>query len=179
MSIINDTHSKSTWLLSRIEALRHKGTKKDYGSLFCSGDKKHEKKSTALAISIFIICLGFLLPALSAQDTTRIIAVSAKEASDLIDKHNGDNDFAILDIRTPGEFQSGHLPKSILIDFYSKSFVDQLSRLDKEKTFLIYCRTGNRSTQSLEIFKKLKFQKVYHMASGISAWKSEGFSVVK
>ena len=138
-----------------------------------------QKKLLIYAILIFIICIGFVLPSLSVQDSTRIIAVSAKEAANLIDKHNGDKDFAILDIRTPGEFQSGHLPKSIPIDFYSKTFVDQLSRLDKEKTFLIYCRTGNRSTKSLEIFKKLKFQKVYHMASGISAWKSEGFTVVK
>ena len=138
-----------------------------------------KKKLIAYAIPIFIICLGFVFSSLSAQDSTRIIAVSAKEAAGLIDEHNGDNDFAILDIRTPGEFQSGHLPKSIPIDFYSNTFADQLSRLDKGKTFLIYCRTGNRSTKSLEIFKKLKFQKIYHMASGISAWKSEGFTVVK
>ena len=138
-----------------------------------------KNKHIAYAIPIFIICIGFLIPSLSAQDSTRIIAVSAKEAADLIDKHNGDDEFAILDIRTPGEFQSGHLAKSIPIDFYSQTFADQLNRLDKTKTYLVYCRTGNRSTKSLELFKKLKYQKVYHMASGISAWKSEGFTVVK
>ena len=138
-----------------------------------------KKKPITYAIPIFIIYLGFVLPSLSAQDSTRIIAVSAKEAADLIDKHNGDSDFAILDIRTPGEFQSGHLQSAILIDFYSQTFADRLSRLDKEKKFLIYCRSGNRSTRSLEIFKKLKFQKIYHMANGISTWKSEGFPVVK
>jgi len=138
-----------------------------------------KKKRIAFAIPIFLICLGFVLPAQSAQDNTRIIAVSAKEAADLIEKHRRDRDFAILDIRTPGEFQSGHLAKSIPIDFYSQTFADQLNRLDKTKTYLVYCRTGNRSTKSLKLFKKLKFQKVYHMASGISAWKSEGFTVVK
>ena len=138
-----------------------------------------KQKLITYAIPIFIICLGFILPPLSAQDSTRIIAVSAKEAADIVDKHNGDSDFAILDIRTPGEFQSGHLQSAILIDFYSQTFADRLSRLDKEKKFLIYCRSGNRSTRSLEIFKKLKFQKIYHMANGISTWKSEGFPVVK
>jgi rhodanese-related sulfurtransferase len=137
------------------------------------------KKHILYAIPIFIICLGFILPSLSAQDSTRIIAVSAKEAADLIDKHDGDSDFAVLDIRTPGEFQAGHLKNAILIDFYSQTFADQLSRLDKEKKFLIYCRSGNRSARSLEIFKKLKFQKIYHMANGISTWNSEGFPVVK
>ena len=131
------------------------------------------------AITIIILYFWFVLPSLSSQDSTHILTVSAKEAADLIDKYNGDSGFAVLDIRTPGEFQSGHLPGAILIDLYSQTFVDQLSRLDKEKTFLIYCRTGNRSTKSLEIFKKLKFQKVYHMSTGIRAWQSEGFGVVK
>ena len=138
-----------------------------------------KKKLIIFAIPIFIICLGFILPSLSAQDSTRILTVSAKEAADLIDKHNGDSNFAILDIRTPGEFQSGHLQSAILIDFYSQTFVDRLRQLDKGKKFLIYCRTGNRSARSLEIFRKLQFQKVYHMANGISTWYSEGFPVVK
>lgn len=138
-----------------------------------------KKKLLIYAIPMFIICLAFILPSLSDRNGTGIIAVSAKEAADIIDKHNGDKDFAILDIRTPGEFQAGHLAKSILIDFYSQTFADQLNRLDKTKSYLVYCRTGNRSTKSLELFKKLKFQKVYHMASGISAWKSEGFAVVR
>ena len=138
-----------------------------------------KKKLITYAIPICIICLGFIFPSLGAQDSTRIIAVSAKEAADLIDKNVGDSDFAILDIRTPGEFQSGHLQSAILIDFYSQTFVDRLRQLDKGEKFLIYCRTGNRSARSLEIFRKLQFQKVYHMANGISNWNSEGFPVVK
>ena len=138
-----------------------------------------KKKLITYAIPVFIICLGFVLPSLRAQDSTRIIAVSAKEAADLIDKHNGDSDFAILDIRTPGEFQSGHLQSAILIDFYSQTFADQLSRLDKKKTYLVYCRTGNRSTSSLSLFKKLKFEKIYQMSNGISGWKSQDLPVTK
>ena len=138
-----------------------------------------KKKLITYAIPIFIICLGFVLPPLSAQDSIRIIAVSAKEAADLIDKHNGDRDFSILDLRTPGEFQSGHLPEAILVDFYSQTFVDQLNRLDKKKAYLVYCRTGNRSTSSLNLFKKLKFEKIYHMSTGISGWKSQDLPVIK
>jgi len=138
-----------------------------------------KKKLFAVAMPVVVIWLGLVVTALGDQDSTRVIAVSAKEAADLIDKHIGDNEFAILDIRTPREFQSGHLAKSIPIDFYSQTFAGQLNRLDKTKTYLVYCRTGNRSTKSLELFKKLKFRKIYHMASGISAWKSEGFTVVR
>lgn len=138
-----------------------------------------KKKLVMYAVPIFIVCLGFVFPALSVRDSTRITAVSAKEAANLIDKHNGDPDFAILDIRTPGEFQSGHLPNAILIDYYSQEFTDKLSRLDKEKTYLVYCRTGNRSTRSLELFNKLKFQKIYHLSTGIRGWQLEDLPVTK
>jgi len=138
-----------------------------------------KKSLITYAIPIFIICLGLLSPSLSAQDSTHVTAVSAKEAADLIDKHGGDNTFAILDIRTPGEFQSGHLPDAILVDFYSQAFADQLNRLDKKKTYLVYCRTGNRSTSALSLFKKLKFEKIYHMSAGISGWKSQDLPVIK
>ena len=137
------------------------------------------KKLTIYAIPIFILCFGFVFPAFGVQDSTRIIAVSPNEAAKLIDKHDGAPDFAILDIRTPGEFQAGHLPNAILIDFYSQAFSDKLSRLDKKKSYLVYCRTGNRSTRSLALFNKLKFEKVYHLSTGIRGWQSEGLPVTK
>ena len=138
-----------------------------------------KKKSVVFTILIVVICLAFVLTSQSDPDGKHITAVSAKEAADLIAKYDQAGEFVILDIRTPGEFKSGHLANSVLIDFYSPTFAEQLSRLDKEKTYLIYCRSGNRSSNSLDIFKKLKFQKVYHMASGIRAWHSEGFPIVK
>jgi len=66
-----------------------------------------------------------------------------------------------------------------MIDFYSRAFAEEINHLDKGKTYLIYCRSGNRSTRSLELFQKLKFQKIYHLSSGINGWKSEGLLVVQ
>jgi len=97
----------------------------------------------------------------------------------LIEKHNGDSDFVILDVRTPGEYQSGHIKDSIMIDFYSNSFMDEIGRLDKEKSYLVYCRSGNRSARSMSLFKKLEFQKIYHLSSGINGWNSEGLPLVQ
>ena len=138
-----------------------------------------KKKFFAIAILLIIVCLGFVWTSQSDQDKDHITAVSAKEAADLIEMHRGNSEFVILDIRTPAEYNSGHLANSVLIDFYSSTFADQLSQLDKEKAYLIYCRTGNRSSKSMEIFNKLKFQNIYHMASGIRGWAARGFSIVK
>ena len=138
-----------------------------------------DRKLATTSIAALIICLCFVFPYSSVQGKTHITEISAKEAANLIEKRKGDSNFVILDIRTPREFKSGHLSNAVLIDFYSRAFAEKLSRLDKKKAYLIYCRTGNRSTQSLVLFDKLKFEKIYHMANGIRGWQSEGFPVTK
>ena len=138
-----------------------------------------QKKLTAFGIILLVTFLAFILLSPSAQSDQQFTVVSPKEASALIETHKEDSDFVILDIRTPGEYQSGHIKNSIMIDFYSKTFAEEVNRLDKGKTYLIHCRSGNRSTRSMGLFKKLKFQKIYHLSSGINGWNSEGLPLVK
>jgi len=138
-----------------------------------------QKKLTGYAVLLFILLFGFVLPSCNAQQEQNITALSAKEASSLIEKHKGDSDFVILDIRTPGEYQSGHLKNAVMVDYYSKSFADEIGRLDKEKSYLVYCRSGNRSARAMDLFKKLQFQKIYHLSSGINSWNSDGLPLVK
>jgi rhodanese-related sulfurtransferase len=138
-----------------------------------------QRKLTGYIILLFIILFGFILPSCQAKQEQNITALSPKEASNLIEKHKGDFDFVILDIRTPGEYQSGHLQNAVMIDFYSKSFADKIGHLDKEKSYLVYCRSGNRSARSMDLFRKLRFQKVYHLSTGINGWNSEGLPLVK
>jgi len=138
-----------------------------------------QTKRTGFTILLFIILFGFILPSCQAQQDQNITALSPKEASKLIETRTGDSDFIILDIRTPGEYQSGHLKDAAMIDYYSKSFVDEIGRLDRKKSYLVYCRSGNRSARSMDLFKKLEFQKIYHLSSGINGWKSEGLPLVK
>ncbi|MBW1698412.1 MAG: rhodanese-like domain-containing protein [Deltaproteobacteria bacterium] len=138
------------------------------------------KKKIIACVSVFwILIFGFVFKSFSSQDDKNIVTISPRAASDLITQKKGDSDFVILDIRTPAEFNAGHIPNSILIDFYSKTFAEKIQQLDRTKTYLVYCRSGNRSRRSLELFKKLKFRKVYHMDSGIIGWKSEGLPIIK
>ena len=138
-----------------------------------------QKKLTTFGIILTVTFLAFILLSPSAQSDQQFTVVSPKEASALIEKNEGNSDFVILDIRTPGEYQSGHIENSIMIDFYSKTFAEEVNRLDKGKTYLIHCRSGNRSTRSMELFKKLQFQKIFHLSSGINGWNSEGLPLVK
>jgi rhodanese-related sulfurtransferase len=108
-----------------------------------------------------------------------IKTITTEEAYNAI-KDNKDNDnFVILDIRTPGEYATGHLENSVPIDFYSDTFAEDLNKLDKTKTYLVYCRSGNRSTNSLKVFSKLGFSRVLNMAGGIRGWLAADYPVVQ
>jgi rhodanese-related sulfurtransferase len=73
----------------------------------------------------------------------------------------------VFDIRTPGEFNQRHIKGAVNIDFYSPDFVNELNKLDKNEPIMMHCRSGNRSAQSLAIFQKLGFKKIYHLNYGI------------
>ena len=85
----------------------------------------------------------------------------------------------LLDIRTPNEFKTGHIQGALLLDYYSRDYVDRLKALDRTKTYLIYCRSGNRSGKSLAIFDKLGFRRVYNLDSGVISWSREKYPLVR
>ena len=94
-------------------------------------------------------------------------------------EENAENpDFVILDVRRPEEFNTEHIEDAINVDFYSESFREHLDSLDKEKTYLIYCRTANRTGQTVPIMQELGFTQVYHMLGGITDWKAQGFETM-
>ena len=66
--------------------------------------------------------------------------VTPKDAFTLLQVRRGDKDFVVLDVRTPGEFAEGHLENAINLDYYSDTFKEDLKKLDKSKTYLVYCR---------------------------------------
>ena len=80
----------------------------------------------------------------------------------------------VLDVRTTEEFAGGHIAGARNLDFHAADFEQQLARLDRAKTYLVHCASGGRSGQSLEAFKKLKFESVYHLDGGFNAWKRAG-----
>lgn len=91
-------------------------------------------------------------------------------ANDFSQKFKEDVNGALLDIRTPSEYNDGHIPKSTLMNIYDPSFVDELQKLDKTKNYYLYCRSGNRSYHAGQLMKKLGFNNVYNLSSGILGW---------
>ena len=83
-----------------------------------------------------------------------------------------------LDVRTPGEFAEGHLKGARLIDFQSGNFENEISILDKNATYAVYCRSGNRSGQAVKVMRDAGFTKVFNMNGGVIDWANAGLPLV-
>jgi rhodanese-related sulfurtransferase len=106
---------------------------------------------------------------------TQIIAdINTEQALTLIQDNQDNPDFVILDVRTPAEFDSGHIENAINLDYNSETFSDELNNLDKDKTYLVYCGVGRRSAGARDIMKELNFMTAYNMLGGINQWKQDG-----
>ena len=110
-------------------------------------------------------------------DTQIIENITPQEAFTLIQDNEGNMDFVIIDVRTPEEFDSGHIENAANIDFNSMTFRDDIDKLDKDKIYIVYCRTGFLSGQALDIMEELGFNEVYKPSGGIEAWIDAGLPV--
>lgn len=79
----------------------------------------------------------------------------------------------LVDVRTPGEFASGHLAGAVNIDFYSPDFEKQLGKLSKENPVFVYCKVGGRSEDAAKILRKNGFNVVYELQGGIMKWTAQ------
>lgn len=75
----------------------------------------------------------------------------------------------LLDVRTPGEYGSGNIKGAKNINYMSASFRADVQKLDKNKAYFLYCRSGNRSSQACGVMEQMGYT-VYNLAGGIGAW---------
>lgn len=83
----------------------------------------------------------------------------------------------ILDVRTPWEYEQGHLPEARLIPVQSlQNRVDELEE-HKNRDILVYCRSGNRSTVASKLLIDEGFNRIYNLRYGILEWEQKGYSL--
>lgn len=133
------------------------------------------RSNVYISIGLFV---SLLLAPILAMAEPPPQDISARTAAALIQENQSNPDFIILDIRTPREFGAGHIEGARNIDFYAQSFAKEFRSLDREKTYLIYCRSGNRTKQLMGAVEKMHFKQVFHMRSGLVDWVGQGFELV-
>jgi rhodanese-related sulfurtransferase len=132
------------------------------------------RKRGSYIIATGILCASLLVAITvsginETNNQTFLASVSSAEFSTYLNTHP-----TIIDVRTAEEFKEGHLPGAINIDFYNPNFKENLSKLDQNKEFAIYCRSGNRSGQTLAIMSDLGFKNVRDLSGGIKDWVASG-----
>jgi rhodanese-related sulfurtransferase len=83
-----------------------------------------------------------------------------------------------LDVRTPGEFMGGFIKGAQNIDFQSGNFENEIVALDKNATYAVYCRSGNRSGQAVKVMHDAGFHNVYNLNGGVIDWTNAGLPLV-
>ena len=96
--------------------------------------------------------------------------ISIEEAYNWINSANAPT---LIDVRTPAEYADGHLAGSTMIDYKDSSFDTEIDKLDKDATYLIYCRSGNRSGKAVHKMIGMGFTDVTNMEGGYNAWSSK------
>lgn len=84
------------------------------------------------------------------------------------------DDVQIVDVRTPEEYKEGYIYGSQNIDFNSPTFDEDITRLDKTKPVVLYCKSGGRSAKCSKKLKEAGFVKIYDLNGGITQWKFNG-----
>lgn len=124
---------------------------------------------------IFIVSVAALSPAFGQKNTKtgKMVKehvyqnVNAEVAKTLMFNQA---DMVVLDVRTPEEFAAGSIQDAMNINYNADDFNQQIEALDKSKTYLVYCRSGARSSKAVEIMKANGFHYLYHLEGGYLAW---------
>ena len=84
----------------------------------------------------------------------------------------------VLDVRTSGEFESGHIANSVNIDVEAGSFENEIANLDKNARYAVYCHSGRRSGIAAELMEKNGFKEIHNLKDGIISWQAAGYPLV-
>ena len=124
---------------------------------------------------MLLSALGFCT-ACSASDGSKVEVLEPKV---FIEMANSDTTAVILDVRRPDEFANGHLAEAVNLDWLNEDvFAKGMSRLDKSRTYYIYCRSGRRSNAAAVKMQAEGF-KVFDMKGGYLKWAEQGFPTVR
>jgi rhodanese-related sulfurtransferase len=98
---------------------------------------------------------------------TEVRLITSEEMQSILELE----DVQLVDVRTAEEFAIEHIPNAQNIDFRSPTFDKDITKLDKSKPVVLYCKSGGRSSKCVKKMEDAGFKKIYELDGGISKWK--------
>ncbi|WP_452227828.1 rhodanese-like domain-containing protein [Lacinutrix sp. MEBiC02404] len=111
-------------------------------------------------ISIFFITT---LLGLNSTESSVITVLSSEDFKGQTENLN----VQLIDVRTPREYETGHISEAINIDFYANNFSLEFNKLNKDQAVYIYCRSGRRSSKASKKLEAMGFTEIYDLKGGI------------
>lgn len=125
------------------------------------------KTKLILFISLFMLSMGGFSQTVE-KDSIQVLSIEKFEKM-MSKKKN-----RLVDVRTPEEVSEGQIAGALNINFLGENFASEIQNLNKNKTYLLYCRSGARTRKAADQMQKAGFKKVYMLEGGITAWKEAG-----
>lgn len=141
---------------------------------FLNGTAKLITKNMKNYFLFLTICFCFLFNCKETKSQNSQL-ISVQEMQELLSLNN----IQLIDIRTPSEYNDGHVPNAQNIDFWNPNFDDNIEKLDKSKPILVYCKSGGRSAKCVSKLIAKGFEKIYDLKGGFLQWKSKMKEVQK
>lgn len=125
------------------------------------------KTKSILLPAIFAFMLSIF--ACNTSNGQQVQHVDAKAFNALILK---EKNVVLIDVRTPEEFNSGHLKGALNWNIYDAGFQEKIKTLSKDKTVYVYCRSGGRSSSAADMIAKNGVKKIINMQGGVMGWSA-------
>lgn len=119
------------------------------------------KKLLLLSMFVAASCMT------QAQQTEHITVLETATFKDSIVQKK----VQLVDVRTPEEYNAGHIDDAVNIDFFSEDFAEDFDKLDKDQPIYIYCKSGNRSGKAAKKLSEMGFETIYDLKGGFSNYK--------
>lgn len=120
--------------------------------------------------------LVLFLASFATAEAQNKIQVNSKEVKELLKKNK---DLIIIDVRTPNEFNAGHLKGALNIDVNQYDATSKIDKLNRNAKYIVYCRTSNRSGMAVQYMMQKGFKTVYQMMDGFPGWAANNFAYEK
>ena len=125
---------------------------------------------------LYLLLIALTLNSCGAQQKEQTVQLVPPAGFALqMDKEIGQ----VIDVRTPKEFESGHIEGAQNLHVYDKDFEQRVDKLKKDEPVYIYCKAGGRSAEAVETLKAKGFNEIIELDGGMDAWLEAGKPVKK
>jgi rhodanese-related sulfurtransferase len=103
--------------------------------------------------------------------------ITVEAVNYMIQGNEGKTDFVVVDVRRKDEFDAGHIANAVNIDFTKSDFKDRIGKQDRNNKYVVYCRSGSRSSKAANTMNGLGFRQVYNIIGGYNQWKADNLPI--